>query len=56
MCEGLNTNQKLMCNIMCFTATVSDLYNLLLLFIQLIFSHGAKAYEVQAKICWCGAM
>ena len=46
MCERLNTNQKLMCNIMCFTATASDMYNLLFLFILLIFSHGAKAYEV----------
>lgn len=56
MCERLNKNQKLMYPIMCFTATVSDLYNLLFLFILLIFNHGAKAYEVQAKICWFGAI
>ena len=31
MGAGLNKNQKLICNIMCFTATVSDLYKLLLL-------------------------
>ena len=31
MGEGLNENQKLICNIMCFTATVPDLYKLLLL-------------------------
>jgi len=29
---------------------------LLFLFILLILNHGAKAYEVQATICWYGAI
>ena len=35
-CAGLNKNHKLMCNIMCFNATVSDLYNLLLLLLLVV--------------------